>query len=74
VPQLVREPGHSVDHTHDPFGGNFLEQVAKTPEKTRQSRLDRIKTALQVAIPQFQEIELWRDVRGTPHLRGKYEH
>ena len=74
MPQLVREPGHSVDHTHDPFGGNFLEQVAKTPEKTRQSRLDRIKTALQVAIPQFQEIELWRDVRGTPHLRGKYEH
>jgi predicted ATPase len=74
VPQLVREPGHSVDQTHDPFGGDFLEQVAKTPEKTRQSRLERIKAALQVAIPQLQEIELWRDARGTPHLRGKYEH
>ena len=74
VPQLVREPGHLVDQTHDPFGGDFLEQVAKTPERTRQSRLGRIKAALQVAIPQLQEIELWRDARGTPHLRGKYEH
>ena len=74
VPQLVREPGHLVDQTHDPFGGDFLEQVAKTPEKTRQSRLSRIKAALQVAIPQLQEIELWRDVLGMPHLRGKYEH
>jgi len=74
VPQLVREPGHLVDQTHDPFGGDFLEQVAKTPEKTRQSRLGRIKAALQVAIPQLQEIELWRDARGMPHLRGKYEH
>jgi len=74
VPQLVREPGHLVDQTHDPFGGDFLEQVAKTPEKARQSRLGRIKAALQVAIPQLQEIELWRDVLGMPHLRGKYEH
>jgi len=74
VPQLVREPGHSVDQAYDPFGGDFLEQVAKTPEKTRQSRLERIKAALQVAIPQLQEIDLWRDARGTPHLRGKYEH
>jgi predicted ATPase len=74
VPQLVREPDRSVGRTHDPFGGDFLEQVAKTPERTRQSRLGRIKAALQVAIPQLQEIELWRDARGTPHLRGKYEH
>jgi predicted ATPase len=74
VPQLVREPDRSVGRANDPFGGDFLEQVAKTPEKTRQSRLGRIKAALQVAIPQLQEIELWRDARGTPHLRGKYEH
>ena len=25
-------------------------------------------------MPQLQELELWRDDRGTPHLRGKYEH
>jgi hypothetical protein len=30
--------------------------------------------ALRVAVPQLKELELWRDDRGTPHLRGKYEH
>lgn len=74
VPQLVREPDRSVGRTHDPFGGDFLEQIAKTPERTRHARLKRIQDALRVAVPQLREIELWRDVKGTPHLRGKYEH
>jgi predicted ATPase len=74
VPQLVREPDRSVGRANDPFGGDFLEQVAKTPEKTQKARLRRIRDALRVAVPQLQEIELWRDTRGTPHLRGKYEH
>jgi hypothetical protein len=29
---------------------------------------------LRVAVPQLSELELWRDDRGTPHLRGRYEH
>lgn len=74
VPQLVREPDRSVGRADDPFGGDFLEQVAKTPERTRSARLRRIQDALRVAVPQLQEIELWRDNRGTPHLRGKYQH
>lgn len=74
VPQLVREPDRSVGKTNDPFGGDFLEQIARTSEKTRQARLHRILEALRVAVPQIKELELWRDVRGTPHLRGKYEH
>lgn len=74
VPQLVREPDRSVGRANDPFGGDFLEQVAKTPEKTQKARLRRIQEALRVAVPQLQEIELWRDTRGTPHLRGKYQH
>jgi len=74
VPQLVREPDRSVGHANDPFGGDFLEQVARTPERTRKARLRRIQEALRVAVPQLQEIELARDVRGTPHLRGKYQH
>lgn len=74
VPQLVREPDRSIGRVHDPFGGDFLEQVARTPEKTQKARLRRIRDALRVAVPQLQEIELWRDERGTPHLRGKYEH
>ncbi len=74
VPQLVREPDRSVGRAHDPFGGDFLEQVAKTPTKTQKARLQRIQEALQVAVPQMQAIELWRDARGTPHLRGRYQH
>jgi predicted ATPase len=74
VPQLVREPDRSVGHANDPYGGDFLEQVAKAPERTRKARLRQIQEALRAAVPQLQEIELWRDVRGTPHLRGKYQH
>ncbi len=74
VPQLVREPDRSVGRANDPFGGDFLEQIAKTQERTRVARLRKIRDALRVAVPQLTEIELWRDDRGTPHLRGKYEH
>jgi len=74
VPQLVREPDRTVWRTSARFGGDFLEALAKTPEKTRNARLRRIRDALRVAAPQLAELELWRDVRGTPHLRGRYDH
>ena len=74
VPQLVREPDRSVGRKNDPYGGDFLEQIARTPANTLQARLRRIREALQVAVPQLQELDIWRDERGTPHLRGKYEH
>lgn len=74
VPQLVREPDRSVGRRHDPFGGDFLEQVARTSEKVMRSRLKLIQEALKVAVPQLTEIELHKDAKGTPHLRGKYQH
>ncbi|NPV10029.1 MAG: ATP-binding protein [Anaerolineae bacterium] len=74
VPQLIREPDRSVGRSNDPFGGDFLEQIAKTDERTRKARLKRVRDTLRVAVPQLGDIELWRDERGTPHLRGKYEH
>jgi predicted ATPase len=74
VPQLVRDPDRSLGRKNDPYGGDFLEQVARTPEKTQKSRLSHIRSALRVAVPQLAEIELFRDARGTPHLRGKCEH
>lgn len=58
VPQLVREPDRSVGRSNDPYGGDFLEQVAGTQDQTRRSRLRRIRDALQVAVPQLQELEL----------------
>lgn len=74
VPQLVREPERSVGRSRDPFGGDFLEQLARTPKKTLESRLRRISEALRVAVPQLAKLELDRDERGVPHLKGLYEH
>jgi predicted ATPase len=74
VPQLVREPERSVGRTDDPFGGDFLDQIAGATKRTRESRLRRIVNALRVAVPQLQELELSSDLRGSPHLRGKYQH
>ena len=74
VPQLVREPDRSVGRRNDPYGGDFLEQLARTPEATQQARLRQIRKALAVAVPQLENLELIRDARGTPHLRGKYRH
>lgn len=74
VPQLIREPDRSVGRKNDPFGGDFLEQVARTPETTRTARLRRIREALRVAVPQLAALELDQDKRGLWHLRGKYEH
>lgn len=74
VPQLVREPDRSVGRTRDPYGGDFLEQLASVPSKTLASRLKRIREALKVAVPQLKELELERDNRGVPHLRGLYAH
>jgi len=74
VPQLVRDPERSVGRRNDPYGGDFLEQVASIQEKTQRARFRRIVEALRVAVPQLSELDLYRDARGAPHLRGKYEH
>jgi len=74
VPQLVRDPERSTGLKGDPYGGDFLEQIALTHGGTRASRLNRILSALKVAVPQFSKLKLDRDARGTPHMYGRYEH
>jgi len=75
VPQLIREPERSVGRTNDPYGGDFLEQVARTPKGIRDSRLTKIKAALQLIVPQLKELKFELDTRtGVPHLYGLYEH
>lgn len=74
VPQLVREPDRSVGRARDPYGGDFLEQLASTSVKTLKSRLRRINQALRIAVPELEKLELERDHRGVPHLRGLYKH
>jgi predicted ATPase len=74
IPQLIREPDRSVGKFNDPYGGDFLEQLATAPDATRRKRLEKIRDALKIAVPQLQDLELERDQRGTPHLKGLYQH
>ncbi len=74
VPQLIREPNRSVGYRNDPYGGDFIERIAATPEKTRKSRLRKITEALRIAVPYFSEIDLDQDLKGFWHLKAKYEH
>jgi len=76
VPQLVRHPeafgGPGIPG--DPFGQSFLERVAKTPEKTRRSRLRKIEHALRGAVPQLNQLSYITDELGIPHLEALYSH
>ncbi len=75
IPQLIREPERSVARERDPYGSDFLEQLALTPKRSQESRLRKISDALRVAVPQLKELKLLRDAAtGTPHLQGLYEH
>lgn len=59
----------------DPFGQGFLERVAKTPAKTRDSRLKKIEKALVLAVPQFKALRFVPDrINGRPHLEAMYTH
>jgi predicted ATPase len=77
VPQLLKYGdligGQRLDD--DPFGQGFLERIAKTPPKTRDSRLKKIEAALALAVPQFKELRYNPDkVNGRPHLEAMYTH
>ncbi|HLH89545.1 MAG TPA: AAA family ATPase [Xanthobacteraceae bacterium] len=77
VPQLIREPERHksrLEKERDPYGSDFLEQIAKASDRVRNSRLLTIMNALTIALPQLQALELERDQVGVPHLRGRFEH
>ena len=76
VPQMVRHGaeigGNRLEN--DPFGQGFLERIAATSSKTRQSRLSKIATALSHIVPQLKEIVFERDeTTGHPHLKARFE-
>lgn len=76
VPQLLRHPTQylSLSKDEDYFGRDFLDVIARTPEKTRNARLRKIEEALKNAVPQMQQLELVRDDSGLPHLQVMYQH
>jgi predicted ATPase len=76
VPQLLQHPeafpGPSLPG--DPFGRNFMDRLARTPERIRRSRLKKIETALLIAVPQLKNLGYVADEAGIPHLEALYEH
>ena len=76
LPPLVRQPERFTGRelTGETFGRDFLEQIARSRPKIRQSRLQRIEQALRVAVPQLGDLKLEKDEIGIPHLQGRYKH
>jgi len=75
IPQLVREPERFQQKSGDPYGTDFLEQIANLPEKTQKSRLKKIlDQGLKVAVPNLEDMKLEKDSKGVPHLIGLYTH
>lgn len=76
IPQVVREPkGFSpAAIINDPFGRDFLHRVERTSRNIRDSRLKKIESVLQRAVPQLKELKVNRDSSGVPHLEGIFEH
>jgi predicted ATPase len=76
VPQLLRYPDAfpGQDMPGDPFGKRFLEDLAKTSDKTRSSRLKKIESALHDVVPQLKELSFIKDETGAPHLEAVYTH
>lgn len=76
VPQIIRgsRDWASLSKQAEAYGYNFLDRVAKTPEKTREARLRRILKVLKVAVPQLEALYLKNDESGVPHLIGSYAH
>jgi predicted ATPase len=76
VPQLLRHSEYFTGPAipEDPFGGNFLERVMNTPEKTRRARLKKIESTLHIAVPQLEQLTDTRDRRGIPHLEALFKH
>jgi predicted ATPase len=75
VPQMLRHP-ETVRRPSgdDPFGANFLERLARTPEGRRTRMLKRIEVALQSTVPQLQNLSFKTDPMGAPHLEAIYKH
>lgn len=76
IPQLIRETDAFIPSVamEDFYGRNLLEKISVTNKKTRDARLKRISSVLQMAVPQFSDLEYKQDEKGHPHLRVRYEH
>lgn len=72
VPQFIREQSRIDKLPSDPFGSDFLEQVASTDAKVRNERLNYIGRALTLVGTPIEKIELKRGNSNRPHIRAKF--
>jgi len=76
IPQVIKYSDNfsKPNLKGDPFGRNFLESIAETNSKIRDSRLKRIEKALQKVVPQLKDLQRVQDEYGYTHLGITYEH
>lgn len=74
VPQVVRDVRRHLSEPDDPHGGDLLRRMSEMPTKSLKPRLANVAKALQVAVPQFENLWLERDGDGRPHLFAAYRH
>ena len=74
IVHVVREYRRDGDFRDDPFGSDFLERIAVTNRRSRELRLKKIQEALCAAVPQFEKLDLERDLTGDWHLYADYKH
>jgi predicted ATPase len=77
VPHLIREPERALRREHDPYGSDFLDQLATLQQrnvKAFKGHLSRLNRALRIAVPQLENLHIDRDARGLPHLKAGFKH
>lgn len=73
VPQMVRESSSSTSK-EDYYGRNFLAQLSKLNENTRNFYLRKVNEVVKLAVPQLDQLTFVKDANGFYHLEAKYIH
>lgn len=74
VPQMVRESSLAPETKEDYYGRNFLSELSKLNEATRNSYLRKVNEVLKCAVPQLDNLSFVKDENGFYHLEAKYLH
>lgn len=75
VPQMVRESSLTSEaKKEDYYGRNFLSELGKLNEVTRNSYLRKVNEVLKCAVPQLDNLSFVKDDKGFCHLEAKYVH
>lgn len=72
--QAVRGNGEESSPNGDSsYGADFISRIARAKPATRDRRLERIRGALEVAVPQFESLKIKQDAGGIWHLQAGYK-